>query len=53
MAGRGGPAPPLGPPNVHKPPIQSRIAAGMWPLEVFVTKTGLLIFKKIRCADKL
>jgi hypothetical protein len=46
MACRGGPTPAPGPPNGYKPPIQSRVAAGMWPLEVFVTKTVLLNFFK-------
>jgi len=35
MAGRGGPTPAPGPSNGYKPPIQSRITAGMWPLEGF------------------
>ena len=46
MAGRGGPTPAPGPSYGYKSPIQSRIAAGMWLLEVFVTKHVLLIFKK-------
>ena len=37
-------APPPGPSNGYKPPIQSRVAAGMWPLEVFVAESVLLIF---------
>ena len=36
MACRGGPTPAPGPSNGYKPPIQSRIAAGMWPVEGFV-----------------
>ena len=36
MAGHGGPTPAPGPSSGYKPPIQSRVAAGMWPLEGFV-----------------
>jgi hypothetical protein len=36
MAGRGGPAPAPhpGPSSGYKPPIQSRVAAGFWPLKL-------------------
>ena len=36
MAGRGGLSRAPGPSNGYKSPIQSRVAAGMWPLEGFV-----------------
>ena len=47
MAGPYSLAPPPGPSSGYKPPIQSRVAAGIWPLEGFVKLPVRLQISKI------